>query len=83
MNRLIWINIWCSRDFTVIFITKELLEVKMPTYTSFIFDVHKSYGVGKIVLHHLIFLLIKINKCLILVPNAISELQLTLTNLDK
>ena len=33
------------------------LEVKMPAYTSFTFDVHKSYRVEKIVLHHLIFLL--------------------------
>ena len=29
----------------------------MLAYTSFIFDVHKSYGVEKIVLHHLIFYL--------------------------
>ena len=37
---------------------KELkLEVKMPAYTSFIPDVHKSYGVEKMVLHYLIFLL--------------------------
>ena len=35
----------------------------MPAYTSFISDVHKSYRVEKIVLHHLIFLLI--------VPNAV------------
>ena len=48
----------------------------MPAYTSFISDVHKSYGVEKIVLHHLIFLLIKTSKC-ILVPNAIlSQLQI-------
>ena len=33
----------------------------MPAYTSFISDVHKSYGVEKIVLHHLIFLLIMIS----------------------
>ena len=36
------------------------LEVKMPAYTSFIFDVYESYRVEKIVLHllhHLIFLL--------------------------
>ena len=39
------------------------LEVKMPAYTSFISDVHKSYGVEKMVLHHLIYLLIKISKC--------------------
>ena len=32
-------------------------EVKMPPYTSFISDVHKSYRIEKIVLHHLIFLL--------------------------
>ena len=31
----------------------------MPAYTSFISDVHKSYRVEKIVLHHLIFLLSK------------------------
>ena len=42
----------------------------MPAYTSFISDVHKPYRVEKKVLHHLIFLLIKISKCL-LVPNAI------------
>ena len=35
----------------------------MSAYTSFISDVHKSYGVEKLVLHHLIFLLIKIIKC--------------------
>ena len=40
----------------MIFITKKL-EVKMLAYTSFISDVHKSYGVEKIVLHHLIFYL--------------------------
>ena len=47
----------------------------MPAYLSFISDVHshRSYRVEKIVLHHLIFLLIKIGKCL-LVPNAISLL---------
>ena len=28
----------------------------MPAYTSSISDVHKSYGVEKLVLHHLIFL---------------------------
>ena len=27
----------------------------MPAYTSFVSDVHKSYRVEKIVLHHLIF----------------------------
>ena len=61
-----WIDyrsIWC-RDFSIICITKKL-EVKMPAYTSFISDVHKSYRVEKIVLHHLIFLLIKISKVLI------------------
>ena len=42
----------------------------MPAYTSFICDVHKSYRVEKIVLHHMIFLLIKISKCQ-LIPNAI------------
>ena len=42
----------------------------MLAYTSFISDVHKSYRVEKIVLHHLIFLLLNINTCL-LVPNAI------------
>ena len=46
---------WCH-DFTIICITKKL-EVKMPAYTSFISDVHKSYRVEKIVLHHLIFYL--------------------------
>ena len=35
----------------------EKLEVKMPAYTSFSSDVHKSYRVEKIVLHHLIFYL--------------------------
>ena len=54
-------SIWC-RDFTIICIKKKL-EVKMPAYTSFISDVHKSYRVQKLVLHHLIFLLIKISKC--------------------
>ena len=44
------------RDFTIICITKKL-EVKMPAYTSFIFDVRKSNRVEKIVLHCLIFLL--------------------------
>ena len=34
----------------------------MPAYTSFTSDVHKSYGVEKIVLRHLLFLLIKISK---------------------
>ena len=47
-------SIWC-RDFTMICIAKKL-EVKMPAYTSFISDVHKSYRVEKIVLHQLIFL---------------------------
>ena len=59
-----WIDyrsIWC-RYFTIICITKKL-EVKMSPYTSFISDVHKSYRVEKLVLHHLIFLLIKISKC--------------------
>ena len=59
-----WIDyrsIWC-RDSTIICITKKL-EGKMPAYTSSISDVHKSYGVEKIVLHRLIFLLIKISKC--------------------
>ena len=46
----------------------------MLAYTNFISDVHKSYRVEKIVLHHLIFLLIKIGKCL-LVPNAILSQQ--------
>ena len=46
----------------------------MSAYTSFISDAHKSCGVEKIVLHQLIFLLIKISKCL-LVPNAISSQQ--------
>ena len=50
------------RYFTIICIIKKL-EVKMSAYTSFISDVHKSYRVEKIVLHHLIFLLIKISKC--------------------
>ena len=48
----------------------------MLAYTSFISDVHKSYRVEKIVLHHLIFLLLNISTCL-LVPNAIlSQLQI-------
>ena len=34
----------------------------MPAYISFISDVHKSYRVEKIVLHHLIFLIVKISK---------------------
>ena len=34
----------------------------MLAYTSFISDVHKSYRVEKLVLHYLIFLLIKISK---------------------
>ena len=42
----------------------------MSAYTSFISDVHKFYRVEKLVLHHLIFLLIKIRKCQS-VPNAI------------
>ena len=46
----------------------------MLAYTSFISDVHKSYRVEIIVLHHLIFLLIKISKWL-LVPNAILSQQ--------
>ena len=33
----------------------------MSAYTSFISDVHKSYRVEKLVLHHLIFLPIKIS----------------------
>ena len=44
----------------------------MSVYKSFISDVHNSYGVEKLVLHHLIFLLIEISKCL-LVPNVISS----------
>ena len=39
------------------------LEVKMSAYTSLTSDIHKSYRVEKLVLHHLIFLLIKISKC--------------------
>ena len=42
----------------------------MSAYTSFISDVHKSYRVEKLVLHHMIFLLVKISKCQS-VPNAI------------
>ena len=42
----------------------------MSAYKSVISDVHKSHRVEKLVLHHLIFLLIKISKCL-LVPIAI------------
>ena len=53
----------------MICITKKL-EVKMSAYTSFISDVHKSYCAEKLVLHRLIFLLIKISKCYT-VPNAI------------
>ena len=45
------------------------LEVKMLAYTSFISNVHESYRVEKIVLHHLIFSFIKISKCQS-VPNA-------------
>ena len=59
-----WIDyrsIWC-RYFATICITQKL-EVKMLAYTSFIFDVRKSYRVEKIVLNHVIFLLIKITKC--------------------
>ena len=56
LNR--FISIWYG-DFTIICITKKL-EVKMPAYTSFISDVEK------IVLHHLIFLLIKISKCMLI-----------------
>ena len=41
----------------------------MPAYISFISDVHKCCRVEK-VLHHLIFLFVKIIKCW-LVPNAI------------
>ena len=59
--RSIWSLIWC-RDFTIICITKKL-QVKMSANTSFISDVHKSYRVEKLVLHHLIFSLIKISKC--------------------
>ena len=40
----------------MICITKKL-EVEMPAYICLISDVHKSYRVEKIVLHHLIFLL--------------------------
>ena len=51
------------------------LEVKMLADASFISDVLRSYRVEKIVLHRLIFLLVKISKCL-LVPSAIlSQLQ--------
>ena len=32
----------------------------MPEYKNFISDVHKSYGVDKIVLHHLIFYLLRL-----------------------
>ena len=39
------------------------LEVKMSAYTSLTSDIHKSYRVEKLVLHHLTFLLIKISKC--------------------
>ena len=67
LNRL-YRSIWC-RDFTIICITKKL-EVKMSVYTSFISDVHKSYRAEKLVLIYLIFLPIKISKCLF-VPNAI------------
>ena len=49
-------SVWC-RDFTLIRITKKL-EVKMLAHTIFISDVHKSYGVEQIVLHHLIIYLI-------------------------
>ena len=44
LNRL-YRSIWC-RDFTINCITKQL-EVKMPAYTSFISDIHKSYRVEK------------------------------------
>ena len=57
-------SIWCCY-FNIICVTKKL-EVKMSAYTSFISDVHKSYRVEKIVLHHLIFLLIKISKCMLI-----------------
>ena len=53
--------IWC-RDFTIIFIKKKL-EVKMSAYKSVISDVHNSHREEKLVLHHLIFLLVKISKC--------------------
>ena len=50
----------------------------MSAYTSFISDVHKCYRVEKIVLHHLIFLLIKITKRLS-ISNAISsQLQISI-----
>ena len=54
LNRLYCRSIWW-RYFTII-CTKKL-EVKMPAYTSFISNLHKSYRVEKIILHHLIFLL--------------------------
>ena len=39
----------------------------MSAYTSFfISDVHKSYRLKKLVLHHLIFLLIKISKTVLI-----------------
>ena len=52
-------SIW-FRCFTIICIT-EKLEVKISAYASFISEVHKSYRVEKLVLHRLIFLLIKIS----------------------
>ena len=67
-------SIWC-RDFTIIYITKKL-KVKKPAYTSFIFDVHKSYRGEKIVLHNLIFLLIKISKCLLVPITTLSQPQI-------
>ena len=45
--------------FTIICIT-EKLEVKILAYTNFISDFPTSYHAEKLVLHHLIFLLIKI-----------------------
>ena len=63
-----------GRYFTIICITKKL-EVKMPAYTSFISDVHKSYRVEKIVLHHLIFLPSRlIAKCLLVSNGTLSQL---------
>ena len=53
-------SIWCH-DFTIVCITKKL-EVKILACTSFISDFPTSYRAEKLVLHHLIFLLIKISK---------------------
>ena len=38
----------------------------MSAYTILISDVPKSYRAEKLVLHHLIFLLIKISKCMLI-----------------